>query len=104
MTLRPHMVDHMSDQATIWVFHGEGGHFASGVFSTRERADAWIRTHRLSGTLTAYPLDEGCYDWAMRHDLVTGRARTRGDDPAFVGSFTTAHQQHRHYVDGIAAH
>ena len=31
----------------------------SGVFTSREKAEAWITRHRLSGLLTAYPLDEG---------------------------------------------
>jgi hypothetical protein len=53
--------------------------------------------------LTVYPLDEGCFDWALRQDLVTGRARERGDDAAFVGSFSSASQDHAHYQNGELA-
>jgi hypothetical protein len=48
-----------------WVFNGGGGRFPSGVFSTREKAEAWINQHGLSGVLTKYPLDEGAWDWAI---------------------------------------
>jgi len=84
----------------VWVFNGDGGRFPGGVFTSREQAEKWIRARGLSGVLTAYPLDEGCFDWALRQQLVTGRALNRGDDPTFVGSFTTASQEHHHYKDG----
>lgn len=50
---------------TIWFFHGEGGRFSSGVFTSIEKAEIWIDQHKLSGVLTAYPIDEGVYDWAI---------------------------------------
>jgi hypothetical protein len=84
----------------VWIFTGAGAAFPGGVFTSRELAEAWIGARRLSGTLTAYPVDEGCFDWALRVGAVTGRARTRGDEPAFVGSFTSAVQDHFHYADG----
>ena len=87
----------------VWVFCSNTGRFPSGVFSSKVLAEAWISTNQLTGVLTAYPLDEGCFDWALRVGVVTGRARERGDDPAFVGSFTTASQEHFHYEDGTSA-
>lgn len=84
----------------VWIFVGEHGAHPGGAFTTRERAEAWIRARRLSGVLTAYPLDEGNFDWAHRTGAVTGRARDRGDDPRFVGNFVTAVQEHYHYADG----
>ena len=74
--------------------------FREESFTSREEAEKWIRARRLSGVLTAYPLDEGCFDWAVRHRLVTGRARDRGHDPSFVGSFSSATQEHFHYEHG----
>ena len=71
-----------------------------GAFSSRAAAESWIRARRLSGILTAFPLDEGSYDWAMRMDFVTGRAREQGDDPKFVATFSSACQDHFHYVEG----
>ena len=58
------------------------------------------RRPKLTGVLTAFPLDEGCFEWALRLDLVTGNARHRGNDPTFVGSFTSAGQEHFHYKHG----
>lgn len=46
----------------VWVFNGERSPFPSGVFSTHERAEAWVAQHRLSGCLTRYPVDTGVYE------------------------------------------
>jgi hypothetical protein len=56
-----------SDGDYVWVFNGVGGSFPAGVFRTKEAAFKWIREHALTGVLTAYPLDEGTFDWAVRH-------------------------------------
>ena len=90
----------MLPEPHVWVFNGSYGS-PGGVFSTRERAEAWITERRLSGVLTAYPVDEGVFDWALRTGVLTGRARTRGDEPEFVASFSSVHQDHYHYVNGI---
>jgi hypothetical protein len=90
----------MLPERHVWVFNGGRTQFPGGVFTSQELAEAWTRTHRLSGTLTAYPIDEGCFDWALRVGAVTGRARDRGDEPAFVAGFSTALQEHYHYEDG----
>jgi hypothetical protein len=93
----------MIPEKHVWVFNGDGGHLPGGVFSSRARAEEWIGSRKLTGVLTAYPVDEGSFDWALRHDLVTGRARDRGHDSAFVGSFSSASQDHAHYKDGEPA-
>lgn len=93
----------MRPEPCVWIFNGAGGRLPSGVFTTRDGAEVWIRGCRLTGMLTAYPLDEGTFEWAHRRGLITGRARERGDDPGFVGSFTSAIQEHYHYVDGSPA-
>jgi hypothetical protein len=90
----------MLPEKHVWIFNGPGARFPAGAFTSRGLAEEWIRARRLSGVLTAYPLDEGVFDWAMRHDLVTGRARGRGDDPVFVGAFSSATQEHYHYENG----
>jgi hypothetical protein len=93
----------MTPEKHVWVFNGQGGQFPGGVFTSRDLAEAWIRSRRLTGVLTAYPLDEGCYDWALRQKLITGRARERGDEPDFVGSFSSSSQDHIHYEEGEPA-
>ena len=83
--------------------------FPAGVFSRREIAEEWIRANRLSGTLTAYPLDQGIYDWAHEkgylNDWTDGDRepvrRVKGGGPDVVGRFSTAHQPHFHFTDGV---
>ena len=55
----------MSDLVSVWVFNGAQSTFPSGVFTSRELAEEWIRTHALTGTLTNYPLDTGMYEHAI---------------------------------------
>ncbi len=83
----------------VWVFHGAAGRFSSGVFSTRRKGEAWIKTHRLTGILTAYPVDVGVYDRAVeRGDFEPKNERERSSE--FIGAFTSASQEHYHYEDG----
>ena len=57
----------MSDHADgVWIFSGAKKHFPGGVFTQRGLAESWISKHRLSGTLTLYPLDVGAYEWRLR--------------------------------------
>jgi hypothetical protein len=93
----------MIPEKHVWIFNGDGGRFPGGVFTTHEHAEVWIRARKLSGVLTAYPLDEGCIDWAVRINLLTGRALEKVDDPSFAGSFSSASQEHFHYENGERA-
>jgi purine nucleoside permease len=84
--------------ARVWVFNGGGG-FPSGVFTTRELAEQWIERNHLTGTLTAYPLDMGVYDWTV----ASGYFRPKRDDqktPHFIARFSSAAQEHYHYENG----
>ena len=87
----------------VWVFNGARG-IPGGVFSTLDRAEAWILQHRLSGILTCYPLDEGCFDWAFREGVTNLKAEKRAIrqfDAEFIANFSTASQEHYHYENGI---
>lgn len=89
----------MSDVPSVWVFNGARANFPSGVFTTKELATAWIAKHKLSGTLTRYPLDQGVYEWALER----GYFKPKRDDQKtaeFIGRFSAAHQEHYHYEDG----
>jgi hypothetical protein len=91
----------MLPERHVWIFVGEDARFPAGAFDSVDKARAWIAANSLSGVLTAYPLDEGVYDWAMRLGLVTGRALERRGDARFVGSFSTAVQDHFHFTNGV---
>ncbi len=87
----------------IWIFVGAHGRSPGGAFNSIDLAEAWIKKHGLSGTLTAYPIDQGCFDWAVEHGLTGMKPETlegKRSDPSFIGSFTTAGQEHHHYEKG----
>ena len=81
----------------VWVFNG-GGPFPSGVFSDRDKAEAWIAEHGLTGTLTLYPLDIGVYQWAIENGYFTPK-RDDQQSAKFVERFTCGHE-HYHYENG----
>ena len=86
----------------IWIFNGPKSPFPPGVFTQREAAESWIAQHGLSGTLTAYPVDVGTYDWAVR----IGHFTPKRDDQRtaeFMQRFSSATQEHDHYEQGNAA-
>ncbi len=83
----------------VWVFNGANAHFPSGVFSSREGAEEWIQKHRLSGTLTKYPIDMSVYDWAIENGFF--KLKDEGNKSAsFIQRFSSASQEHYHYKDG----
>jgi hypothetical protein len=84
---------------TVWVFNGGGG-FPAAVFSTREKAEEWIASRRLSGILTEYPLDVSLYDWAITNGTFKPK-RPEHSEPQFIGRFSSAHTDHYHYEDGV---
>jgi hypothetical protein len=85
--------------AAVWVFNAEKARLPGAVFSSRERAEEWIARHRLSGVLTAYPLDIGVYEWAIDKGVFAPK-RAEHSSAAFIGGFTSAHMEHAHYEDG----
>ena len=79
----------------VWVFQRTGGHFPSGVWSSKENAERWIQQAGAAGTLSAYVLDESAYDSNVRLELL------KIDNPErltreFRRDFTTA-IDHDHY-------
>src|SRR4051812_20046092 len=89
----------------IWVFNGQR-QFPGGVFTTVEKAEAWIARHGLSGVLTKYPVDEGCFDWALRtggHCLSEKKLAEKRQDREFIAGFSSAAQDHIHYEAGKRA-
>jgi hypothetical protein len=95
----------MMPERHIWIFTG-GGQFPGGVFSTVKLAEAWIERNGLSGTLTAYPVDQGCFDWAVENNctgLKPEKLEAKRADAKFIGSFSTASQEHFHYLNGKPA-
>ncbi|WP_158825087.1 DUF7710 domain-containing protein [Mucilaginibacter lacusdianchii] len=86
-------------QEAVWIFHGAGARFSSGVFTSLEKARHWISKHKLSGVLTEYPLDEGVYDWAIQKELFEVKS-IKYQSAQFIQAFSSASQEHYHFVDG----
>jgi hypothetical protein len=89
-----------AEQVWVWVFNDPRGNLPGGIFTDLDRAERWIEEHRLSGTLTSYPLDTGVYDWA----IATGYFhpdKPHQATPNFIGRFTSASMEHHHYEDGL---
>lgn len=84
---------------SVWVFNGISSRFPGGIFSSKENAEKWIRDHKLSGVLTLYPIDQGVYDWAVENNMVKPKKEkeTMAD---FIGAFSSASQEHYHYLEG----
>ena len=77
MVVRTVMQDDADDIQYVWVFNGRRATFPSGVFSSRESADAWIAKHSLKGTLTKYPLNVGAYEHAIEMEWFTPQSRVK---------------------------
>ena len=85
----------------LWIFNGANSSFPSAVFSSEELAVTWIESNRLSGTLTQYLLDTPVLDWAIQSGWFKP-SKPHHESPAFIQSFTSASQPHRHFTDGVA--
>ena len=89
----------MLDAKWVWVFNGERGNFPGGIFTALDGAERWIEEHRLSGTLTQYPVDTGVYEWAISKGFFRP-SQSHQTTPEFIGRFTSASMEHHHYEDG----
>ena len=87
------------DVCEVWIFNGSRSAFPSAVFQSKDAAVAWIKEDRLSGTLTQYPVDVPVYDWAIEHGYFKPR-RPYQQSPDFIGTFSSASQNHLHFEDG----
>ena len=93
----------MIPEKCIWIFNGHHNQFPSGVFSTRDNAETWIKQHNLTGTLTAYPFDEGAFRWSLRNDMLNlkpEKIKSKSTDADFIGNFSNISFEHYHFEMG----
>lgn len=88
-----------SDCEYIWIFHGEGARFASGVFTSDEGALEWIARHKLTGILTQYPVNVGTYDQAVENGWFRPSKPHHGT-PEHIAGFSPGRTEHMHVRDG----
>ena len=80
----------------IWVFQGSGSRNVSACFSGKENAERWIQQYVLSGLLTAYPIDQPVYDWAVQSQIIRS-TKDEQQTAQFIQNFSSAHLEHYHY-------
>lgn len=82
---RPRTKLHSLRIKIIWCFN-RLSQFPGGLFDELEKARASIALHRLSGVLTAYPLNSGVFDWAVEQGHLTDALEAAADRgaPDFV--------------------
>lgn len=89
---------------SIWIFMGEGARFPSSAFVELKDADAWISEHQLTGMLSAFPINQGLFEWAIENDALNMKPETletKKNDPDFIATCTTASLEHYHYEGGV---
>jgi hypothetical protein len=88
-----------SNEQTVWIFHGDGAHFAAAVFTTEADALAWAERRRVSGIVTEYPVGDGCYDIAVERGTFVPSKPHHGT-PQHVAAFSPGWTRHVHLADG----
>ena len=89
----------MTEGDNVWVFNHARASFPGGIFTSLDLAESWINEHRLTGTLTLYPINIGVYDWAIAKGLFRAD-KPHQATPDFIGRFTSGSMEHHHYEDG----
>lgn len=80
----------------VWVITG-GGIFPCGCFTSLEKAEEWIRTNKVTCTVTKYPLNECLYDYAVAHGYLKPHRKYQFL-PKFKAKFSCANSEHYHYA------
>lgn len=80
----------------VWIFNGADAYFPAAVFSSRAKAEAWIRKHQgVAGTLTQMFVDDPAYERAIRLGQFEPKG-VRERSARFVQKFTSR-DDHYHY-------
>jgi hypothetical protein len=83
----------------VWVFNGEGSAFPAGVFASKDDAEAWIESNKVTGCLTRYPVGMSVFDWAIAEGHWTPNQEIQRQ-PLFIQRFSSAYLDHYHYEAG----
>ena len=83
---------------------GENSRFPGGVFTILSDAETWIKKYKLTGMLSAMPLNQGLFDWAVENgalNMKKEKFEEKSKDPIFIAACTTASLEHYHYENGV---
>ena len=96
------MADDIHGGMTVWVFTGEKGTNPMGIWSTLDAAHKYIHDEQLSGSLTAFEVDQPVYEWAIKTD----RFKPKQDQHRslkFRQTFSNQYQEHYTFKEGHCA-
>jgi hypothetical protein len=89
---------HQKTMITVWMFTGDSSKLPSGIFSSKGKAEDWVRRHKLTGTLSEFPLDNGTYDHAIAEGLFEPR-KEHETEAWFIADFSPR-LPHEHWRNG----
>lgn len=93
----------MANPQMVWVFNGSRRrkpfNMPSGVFTSVQVAEAWIKSHSCSGVLSQYPVNISTFDWAMQEGHFVP-AEPEHLSSTFIESFMTTGLPCYRYEDG----
>ncbi|GHT32351.1 hypothetical protein FACS1894214_4200 [Planctomycetales bacterium] len=95
-------IENYNGASVIWVFCGNGRitSFPSACFTSKKNALAWANNNKVSGCLTAYPLDISVYDWATSNAFFIPKFPSQ-KKPEFIQTFSSAYLEHYHIENGV---
>ncbi|WP_297575759.1 hypothetical protein [uncultured Campylobacter sp.] len=82
----------------IWIFSNKNT--ILGAFYQKELAEIFIKKYSLSGTLTAYPINEPIYEWSIENEFFAPK-NIDEKKAKFIESFTTDKIPTFNYKEGI---
>ncbi len=94
----------MKPESNIWVFLGDGGNFPSAAFNDFKSIEKWVSDNKLTGMISALPMNQGFFDWAVENDAISMKEEKialKKKDSRFIATFTTASIDHWHYENGV---
>lgn len=83
----------------IYVFIGEESNVPSGVFSSYDKGEKWIKDNLLNGSLNELPLDISVYQWAIDKEYFEPKKEYQ-KEARFIQRFTSASINHWHFENG----
>ena len=89
----------MEMKESVWVFNGPRNTFPAAVFSSFEKALAWIKEIKASGTLSQYPVDTSVYQWCVDEGYFEAKKSSQKSS-SFICNFSSAYQKHYHFDNG----
>ncbi len=81
----------------VWVFNANRSNFPNAVFTTKSKAELWVRVSKASGVLTKYPLDISVSKWALDKGFIEPKTSSSTENEL---NNCTAFLEHIHYSEG----